>query len=599
MRKEMTRKLLVSVALFAMASVSLLSGCSNEAIDDLTQKGSTATSGVIQLANKTSIKLGSTAQRVRYAAPKADMGQNKAYALERKTVPAMPADAKKLSEVTDFGWNSSRNYAVNIDTEGQTYKFPLAADVFITGKTTVDNVWGVSGKEGVIYVVSGGELTFDMVTLTGVIVSEGKLNIAKNDFTINHNSAIHMKGDLNVKGKLNVVGDLYVDGNLTCNDLDVNNNARIHVTGEIKVAGRVDITNGSSVNAEGKMSVKTLNIDSSGNLLASCAVFADKLTLHNKSVITISYVQAKDTEISASTVNLLQDGVANLGNTVIGSVSDLKFNVLGEGEAMVVTDNCHLKEQYSLTNNIGGNIYFNYNHFFVENGGKQEVTMPGTTADGWHKVEIGTNFVNKGTPNEWVEGKCNPGFKKNKTSDEDPNEDPNEDPGADPSTPSNPSTPNVNDPTDVITVTIPTDISREWFLEADDFAIRVDGEYLEHVIPVENKVEMANVKISERNLVISVENVKNLDFSTKKEYTYEVWLWVKEESWQSFTAAEKETWVSGDTHGTDITNASVAKGPEGYEIRYNVYKGLGGQKNTPYIKVSVHVTKKPVEDIFV
>lgn len=117
MRKEMTKKLLVSVALFAMASVSLLSGCSNEAIDDLTQKGSTATSGVLQLANKTSIKLGSTAQRVRYAAPKADMGQNKAYALERKTVPAMPADAKKVSEVTDFGWNISRNYAVNIDTE--------------------------------------------------------------------------------------------------------------------------------------------------------------------------------------------------------------------------------------------------------------------------------------------------------------------------------------------------------------------------------------------------------------------------------------------------------------------------------------------------
>ena len=58
MRKEMTKKLLVSVALFAMASVSLLSGCSNEAIDDLTQKGSTATSGVLQLANKTSIILG-------------------------------------------------------------------------------------------------------------------------------------------------------------------------------------------------------------------------------------------------------------------------------------------------------------------------------------------------------------------------------------------------------------------------------------------------------------------------------------------------------------------------------------------------------------
>ena len=39
------------------------------------------------------------------------------------------------------------------------------------------------------------------------------------------------------------------------------------------------------------------------------------------------------------------------------------------------------------------------------------------------------------------------------------------------------------------------------------------------------------------------------------------------------------------------TEKCTVTAPEGYSVRKNVYAGLGGQKDTPYIKVSIHVVR--------
>lgn len=87
-----------------------------------------------------------------------------------------------------------------------------------------------------------------------------------------------------------------------------------------------------------------------------------------------------------------------------------------------------------------------------------------------------------------------------------------------------------------------------------------------------------------------MKGVANLE--ADKDYTYEVWLWIDENTWlETFTDADRAAWVSGDGAGTDITEACTIVGPKGYTLRKNVYKGLSGHADTPYIKVSIHITK--------
>ena len=84
------------------------------------------------------------------------------------------------------------------------------------------------------------------------------------------------------------------------------------------------------------------------------------------------------------------------------------------------------------------------------------------------------------------------------------------------------------------------------------------------------------------------------------EYTYEVYLWVRDTAWgvdsltnleAVITPEEKAEWVSGDGQGTDITELCSSWQTAGYAARYNVYKGLAGHDDTPYVKVSIHVAK--------
>lgn len=607
-------------------TASILGACSNVDFEDfgLKQEKVLPKTTEVQLSNQTVMRIGSSSQYAAYKATEQEAG-NAALTLNMDPVPAIPSNAVLVEDYKDqwgtnsFGWDQNRTVPVVIaNRDGKDYQFPMAADVYISGKATVSNAYGVYGREARIIVTSTGELTFTMATLdrtTIIVQNGGKLNITQTDFKINRGAKLLAEGDQAFPGSLNTGGDLFVGGNMTAKKIDANNSAKTHVMGNMLVEDLIDLTNGSETAVEGTVKTQNILIDSNAQLWAGCCVWTKDLKLHNQSELSTEYIKAETTSISASTINMADQGVADLGKTVVGDVSDLKFNVVGDGEAMIVSTDFELQEQYSLTNNIGANFYFNYERFYVINQGKEQVTLPGKTNDGFHNVEIGTDKVNAGTPNAWQEGQCSPGFKKNTTpqtgdpetpgtTPEEPGTTPEEpgttpeNPGTtpeQPGTPEEPTTP-VTPTTDGtnVTIVIPNDIEREWFLEADDFAIRRDGVFEQNIVPVNNTVERYGAKITEKNLVVNVENVNNLDFTTTKEYTYETYLWVTKESWSTFTAAQKEEFFSdarqGD--GTDITARCQITSPEGYEVRYNVYKGLGGQNDTPYIKVSVHITKK-------
>lgn len=141
-----------------------------------------------------------------------------------------------------------------------------------------------------------------------------------------------------------------------------------------------------------------------------------------------------------------------------------------------------------------------------------------------------------------------------------------------------------------VLLTIPTDIQEEWFLKADDFAIRVDGVYQDVIQVKDGVTALTNIKLTEEDLKVAVKGVENLEAET--DYTYETWLWIDEDTWlNTFTESDRAAWVSGDGNGTDITDLCKIEGPMGYTVRKNVYKGLSGHADTPYIKVSIHITK--------
>ena len=121
-----------------------------------------------------------------------------------------------------------------------------------------------------------------------------------------------------------------------------------------------------------------------------------------------------------------------------------------------------------------------------------------------------------------------------------------------------------------------------------------------------------------------LENIDN--FSVGTDYTYECYMWINNSKLLDdgtgaygplFTQDMYEEWVNpawdeyaDDPYGCDITHRIYAtlrdqlKSPAGFEVRFNVYRGLSGRQtnadgkydvngygDTPYIKVSIHVQR--------
>ncbi len=608
----------MSLCLSALLATALLSGCSSDSSDlgSSTQQ-SAPKSGTVTFANNTSMTITSTPSATASKAPRRaaavteETAGNEAQALVTLTYEGIPATA--AAPASDFGWNTSRTTPVVL-AEG-SYGFPMTTDVYVNGEVTITNMWNVWGRDAKVIVTPAGKLHLNFATIDQKIYSHGDITIVPADFRINQGAGLYVDGDLSVSGTLAVGGDLYVGGNLTAARITADNAAKIHVLGRTNVTGEAQttITNGAQVAAESYMSVPNLNIDSQGKLWLGCSLKTDRLTLHNKSVLTADYVRAANTEITASTLNLPENAVADLGDLVIGSVSDLHFNVIGaEGNAMIVTKNTQLCEQYSLAANMDPQIIFCYETFQVGvNGSFENVAPPCKTADGYHDVVLGTDLVNLGTPYAWTEGQCSPGFQKPGTGSEgetsgsegetsgsegtgSSNE--GETSGSEGETSGSEGTSSSTEGTEPSTgtstsgdveVIIPTDIDRDWFLEADDFMIRVDGDYIEPVKTAAAAAKLDRVQITEDNLKVTIENVNDLD-RRGTVYTYETWIWVKPESWITFSSDVQNPWMNG----VDITKKCQLLVPDGFDASYNVYKGAQSNGTVPYIHLSVHVTKK-------
>lgn len=162
----------------------------------------------------------------------------------------------------------------------------------------------------------------------------------------------------------------------------------------------------------------------------------------------------------------------------------------------------------------------------------------------------------------------------------------------------------------------------DYKLKADDFAIRIDGEYLESIKVEGNTASSKNIQLVEQDLKIAVKGLEKLDFDYADNYTFETWIWIENKKLlndgtgsygELLSDAQKAGWINesswpvaeGEETGYDLSrsiwNAYGGNGSafftadspaKGLLVKYNVYRGLQGQNgDTPYIKVSISVEK--------
>ena len=142
------------------------------------------------------------------------------------------------------------------------------------------------------------------------------------------------------------------------------------------------------------------------------------------------------------------------------------------------------------------------------------------------------------------------------------------------------------DKSEYVAVRLPENlgIEKEWLCEADDFNLRIGEDVY---------VNLVEHPEADKGMLDELP-------ADSTEYTYEVYLWVRDTAWgvdsltnleAVITAEEKAEWVSGDGQGTDITELCSSWQTAGYAARYNVYKGLAGHDDTPYVKVSIHIMR--------
>ena len=166
---------------------------------------------------------------------------------------------------------------------------------------------------------------------------------------------------------------------------------------------------------------------------------------------------------------------------------------------------------------------------------------------------------------------------------------------------------------------------REIAILADDFAIRVNGDYVEDITVSGNSATSVDgiTVTDEDHLNINISGLSYDYILDGNDYTYEVYLWVynrkplndgsgkygplfTDELLSEWVNPEWEVPLGYDPYGCDMTSRVEAgefgpvTSPAGYTVRYNVYRGVKGHVDpdtglgdTPYVKVSIHVQKDP------
>ncbi len=623
---------------------SLLVACESETLEEIPPYPTVDLTNSVVFNNNTSVTIGSAANEdllstaaarsartiALYASALSD---NPACDVTMPAEPAVTGDEIYADEMSDFGWNTGRTQTAIIRNSG-SYGFPMSADVYVTGTgVTISNNWNVwpvadasivvkSGAE-VSYTVgtydwdvynygtlttattltinsgnefmTAGSLTLDQLNANGTVYVGGDLTV--NTLTMNANGTLHVMGDLIINGTTqpNIGGNICVEGDVISNKaFDFNNTSYIHIAGDLTMNDSFHSTNSSELKVDGSIYGTELLLDCGIKVLCGCSVYAsEKFTMHNSSELTALYVLSPVSEMTAGTLEIIEGGVADLGDLTIGDVNDTHI-IPGSGNALLQTTSIYLAEQYSLADVLSEALYVNFDEFTVIDAGEQTITAEQFAGSRYyvlnasHTIDLGTSLVNVAVAGEKEEGECSPGYTTSTDTEDDNDDTATTDPVEDPD-----DTEDLGERGDTITLYIPTEIyNREWFISADDFAVRCDGIYQSNIVPENNVVTLEDVTISESNLTVRVTGLQALDFTTATEYTYELWMWVDPTSWESFTDEERAMWVAGDGEGTDISDlCTVLPEQSGYYVRYDVYTGTNGNNgDTHYIKVSIHIT---------
>lgn len=614
----------------AFAGMVLLASCSADELNSgggstiVPPSGETVSSGTVNFTNNTSMTIGNgsitdgttrTAWMTRAAS--FDFDGNEACKLEMPAEPTIPEDRFNLSgPITECSYN---NVVVadgktltfeNIVHPENTLSFTGTVYVESGGKVVINQACTGGGS---IFVLSGGTLEYNIETLSDVkIYNYGGTVTLNGDLTIDSDAEFATTTDLDMQDNSLTVsgGKLYVGKNLKCGSITSETGGTlIHVLGAVSTSDNVTINGDIDMCVEGAMTVRKYNapsvqISNTANVHIDCKLeVIDEKVNSNEALVNVtdgatlcvSYLVSRRLNVSGgeqgrkTNIYLPNQGVIDVYSLAVGT-STMTQLYGSEGNALVKTDEISFDGGSHLWGDVFDTekLYFNYSNIWCEDSQK-----PTDTA--MHNVV---------TINSDNAGECSPGF----TIDE----------------PEDPDTPTGESE---IVVPIPTDILKEYTLKADDFAIRINGEYQEDIVPVDDEVTFGNIKITDDGLNITVSGLSYDEILDGNDYTYEVWLWIDNRQLDTengtggyiplFDTNKYLEWIGLDPDttklpvdyespdyesGVDMTKGlsdkDLVKSPAGYVVRYNVYRGLSGHidkdtglGDTPYIKVSIHVQK--------
>lgn len=622
---------------FTMLSVlAVLTAC---AADELVSQGQnqtpgdveTVASGTINFANQTAMTIGTSSA----------FGQTKAMTQEEMenfygndacdlTMPdeetvSVPENATKYESTTIEGIFVPISSDAVITENAKYYLSDgvISDDVTLYVQGDLSLI-GTIGGGGRIVVLEGGTLTLQSLTDSSIgnieIVNYGTISISNqlkeltiagtasifNYGTMSYESSpikFHIYGalkeynDLDINESINVYGSgkLYVGGSLSCSSLNpVTNGGCVHVIGSLNVP-TLSFTQPFDLCVEGTLNCENLTVSCMANMHIGCKLEVnDKLTLYSGAVMQANYIKASEAEMggnSSAQVNvwLPNQGVAELGELTL--YENVLFKLYGSEKGLVTCTSLTATDG-DLRGVFGNSFYVNYETSTPEN-----------------LVFTDENLVNAAELLTSSTDNCKPDFTA-------PDPEPEPKPEPEPVT------------GEIILPIGDLALEQDFTLLADDFAIRVNGDYLDIVVDG-NTATLDNIKILHGDdMVIKVTGLNETNILEGNDYTYECYIWIDNTSplndgtggygplfddelkqewanpeWDPYDDPNKDNY---DYYGVDVTSRiKGVKSPAGYAVRYNVYRGISGRLetdgngipvegalgDTPYIKVSIHVQR--------
>lgn len=607
----------------AFAGMVLLASCSADELNSgggstiVPPSGETVSSGTVNFTNNTSMTIGNgsitegttrTAWMTRGVS--FDFDGNEACTLSMEGQPdyeAQPGsiiDENADKEIQDV---SGENITVNAGIEcsinsDETHGRVINTDIYVFGTFNLNTfVNDISKGTGRIIVYEGGVLNINDLKgkeLSNITILNygGTVNVNVDNLTIGTTAAFKSKGSLNMADKdLTVYGKLYVGGDLKCKSITskptTDDVALIHVLGALTTDEAVDFDGNVDVCVEGQMNVYKMIASNSANIHVDCKLVTNDYSTEDVGVnvtdgatLCASYVNTRRMSVSGGQTGrwtyifLPKAGVIDVDYLNLGS--NALVQPYNSGNALVDANRISIENRVSWEDVLDGSLYVNYETLEAD-------------ADPTDMTRINKVSINEGNYD------CSPGF----TIDE----------------PEDPDTPTGEG---YIEITLPTGITEDYTLKADDFAIRVNGEYIEDIKVDGNTANLGDIQITDDNLTITVSGLSYDNIIAGNDYTYEVWLWVYNrkllndgtggygplfdtpemyEEWVNpYNDPYKEGMINYDPYGCDFTSLLTGDdvySPAGYVVRYNTYRGLSGHVDedgygdTPYIKVSIHVQR--------